>query len=98
MGSVVLKKEPLKLSSFPINFLLLSLTTFLFSGSEAAGQSRKLFPYGLDVRDATLPRESDDISSPELRLSVPILFHGKLFNSLYVRSIFDISNVLCRIL
>ena len=63
-------------------FFLLSLISLF---PEISGrQSDKLFPYGLDERDSTLPRDNDDISSPEFRVTVPIVLYGQQFSSGYV--------------
>jgi len=78
-GSKYKPRLPVILSAF----LLLALITHL---PEIRARSEKLFPYGLDERDAALPRDSDDISSPELRLTVPIVLYGQQFTSVYVRS------------
>ena len=43
------------------------------------------FPYGAEVYDDELPKR-DEVSSPELKLSVPLLFYNQEYEGAYVSS------------
>ena len=49
----------------------------------AADPDDGFYPYGPANDDVALPKD-DDVSSPEIRLSVPVTFYGEKYNSLYV--------------
>lgn len=43
----------------------------------------KLYPYGDQVQDNRLP-SGDEVSSPEIQLSVPIVFYENVYSSIFV--------------
>ena len=44
----------------------------------------KLFPFGLESIDSNLPRDVDDVASPELKLQTPIVFYSESYSGIYV--------------
>ncbi|KAF0308455.1 Sushi, nidogen and EGF-like domain-containing protein 1 [Amphibalanus amphitrite] len=45
----------------------------------------EFFPYGAEVYDDVLPKK-DEISSPELKFTTPLLFYKQEYNGAYINS------------
>ncbi|XP_021945973.1 nidogen isoform X2 [Folsomia candida] len=72
-----------------ITFKIFFLSSFVFLSNfygalSEDGVPPKMFPYGLDHVDVNLPRDVDDISSPEIRLQTPIVLYGQQYTSVFV--------------
>ncbi|CAG7838551.1 unnamed protein product [Allacma fusca] len=65
--------------------LLFFVCAALFQFHQTLALARPtLYPFGPAESDASLPRDTDDVASPEFRLSTPIVFYGQQYNSIYV--------------
>ena len=72
--------------TFIVCCLLLVFTPFVLSISKD-----QFYPFGAKAGDSKLPKNSEDISSSELRLKTPIKFFSREYTGIYVSNIFTTS-------
>nr|XP_040583540.1 nidogen-like [Lepeophtheirus salmonis] len=63
--------------------LILLLTSTLFGLTQSLSES-ELVPFGRSYGDQSLPKDVEDISSPELELDVNVKFFGREYGSIFV--------------
>ena len=65
--------------TWQVTFILLTIWSF----NALAIDRSDLFPFGNEMEDTTL-KASDDVSSGEIKLALPIAFYDQLYQRIYV--------------